>query len=114
MDAQQLMETTQEVETKDKGKTKGMQRQIQCIETTPQPDWVEESQDEEGHPIYYMNVRITGLWPRRYGPFESRQAALLFLDDGLDQILDALLECENMARKQTLVRPRRPLAPKEG
>ncbi len=77
----------------------------QCIETTPQPDWVDESQDEEGHPIYYTNVRITGLWPRRYGPFESRQAALLFLDDTLDRVLDTLLEVENVAREQMVRAP---------
>ncbi len=77
-----------------------IEKQIQCIETTPQPDWVDESQDEEGHPIYYTNVRITGLWPRRYGPFESRQAAVLFLEDALDPVLDTLLEVENMARER--------------
>ncbi len=77
-----------------------IEKQIQCIETTPQPDWVDESQDEEGHPIYYTNVRITGLWPRRYGPFESYQAALLFLDDTLDRVLDTLLEVENLARER--------------
>jgi len=71
-----------------------------CIETTPQPDWVDEAKDEEGHPIYYMNVRITRLWPRRYGPFESYQAALLFLDDALYRVLEALLEVENLAQEQ--------------
>ncbi len=76
-----------------------------CIETTPQPNWVDESQDEEGHPIYYMNVRITGLWPRRYGPFESHHAALLFLEDALDRVLNALLEVETVAREQMVRGP---------
>ena len=82
-----------------------IEKQIQCIETTPQPDWVDESQDEEGHPIYYTNVRIAGLWPRRYGPFESRQAALLFLEDALDRVLDTLLEVENVARERMVRAP---------
>ncbi len=82
-----------------------IEKQIQCIETTPQPDWVIEDKDEEGHPIYYMNVRITGLWPRRYGPFESHQAALLFLEDALDRVLDTLLEVENLAREQMVRGP---------
>ncbi len=76
--------------------------ETQCIETTPQPNWVDESQDEEGHPIYYTNVCITGLWPRRYGPFESYQAALLFLDAGIDKVLDTLLEVETLAREQMI------------
>jgi len=92
MSAQQLMDTGKEVQP--------IEKQIQCIETTPQPDWVDETKDEEGHPIYYMNVRITGLWPRRYGPFESRQAAVLFLEDALDPVLDTLLEVENLARER--------------
>ena len=79
--------------------------ETRCIETTPQPDWVDESQDEEGRPIYYMNVRITGLWPRRYGPFESHHAALLFLEDALDPVLDTLLEVENLAREQMVRGP---------
>ncbi len=82
-----------------------IEKQIQCIETTPQSNWVDESQDEEGHPIYYTNVRITGLWPRRYGPFESYQAALLFLEDTLDPVLDTLLEVENLAREQMVRGP---------
>ena len=89
-------------------------RRILYIETRPQPDWVIEDKDEDGQSIYYTNIKVTGLWPQRYGPFESYQAALLFLDDWLNEILEALIECENMGRRQTLVRPRRPLAPKEG
>ena len=89
-------------------------RQIRFIKTRPQPDWVTEAKDEDGQSIYYTNIKVTGLWPQRYGPFESYHAALLFLDDGLDQILEAIMECENMSRSQTLVRPRRLLAPKEG
>jgi len=92
MSAQQLMDTAKEVQP--------IEKQIQCIETTPQPDWVIEAKDEEGHPIYYTNVRITGLWPRRYGPFESHHAALLFLEDALDHVLNALLEVDTLARGQ--------------
>ncbi len=98
MSAQQLMDTDKEVQP--------IEKQIHCIETTPQPDWVDETKDEEGHTIYYMNVRITGLWPRRYGPFESYQAALLFLlHDTLDRVLDTLLEVENLAREQMVRAP---------
>jgi len=90
-----------------------IEKQIQCIETTPQPDWVDETKDEEGHTIYYMNVRITGLWPRRYGPFESHHAALLFLlHDTLDRVLDTLLEVENVAREQMVRGPA--CSPREG
>jgi hypothetical protein len=73
-----------------------------CIETTPQANWVTESQDEEGHPIFYMNVCMTGLWPRRYGPFDSHQAAVLFLDDALDTVLNALLEVDTLAREHMM------------
>ncbi len=104
MSAQQLMDTDKEVHP--------IEKQIQCIETTPQPDWVIEAKDEEGHPIYYTNVRITGLWPRRYGPFESHQAALLFLEDALDPVLDTLLEVENLAREQMVRGPA--CSPREG
>ena len=97
-----------------KEKPKRERRRFRCIETRPPGDWVTEDKDEDGQPIFYAHIRVTGLWPQRYGPFESHQAAMLFLDDGLDQILRAIVECENMARRQSLVRPRRPLAPKEG
>ena len=98
----------------EKEKPKRERRRIRYIETRPQPDWVIEDKDEDGQPIFYTQLHVTGLWPQRYGPFKSYQAALLVLDDGLNQILEALVECENMARKQTVVRPCRLLAPKEG
>ena len=73
--------------TKKKGGT------ICNLETTPKPEWVVRGKDERGRTVWYARIEITGLLPRRYGPFKSRAQAILFLDDAVRHFPEPL-DCQ--------------------
>ncbi len=75
-------------------KPKRERERIQLIETRPKPEWFVKSKDEQGRPIWYLRMQVTGQLPRRYGPFQTKHVALLFLDRALDQLADAQTEIE--------------------
>ncbi len=77
---------------------KHKRRKIQLIETPPQPGWTVCVKDERGKWVWYTRLEVTGLLPRRYGPFKSKGQALLFLDDVLDDLTDVLCEGANKAQ----------------
>ena len=74
-------------------KPKKRRRRIQLMETLPKPGWTVAVRNEKGHRVWYTRVEVTGLRPRRYGPFKSQHAALLFLDDLLNEITEGL-DCD--------------------
>ena len=63
---------------------------IVIIERKPQPDWLVRARNEHGQLEWFLRIQCTGLYPRRFGPFPTKQRALLFLDDVLEEILDAM------------------------
>ncbi len=82
----------------EKKPAKRKRERIQLIETQPKPDWFVKSKDEKGRTIWYLRMEVTGQLPRRYGPFENKHAALLFLDQALNELVDAQGEIESEAQ----------------
>ena len=79
---------------------------IQLIETQPNPSWFERTTDPWGRSVWFIRIQITGLRVRRYGPFETKHRALLFLDQLLNEVGDALNEGANyLDRYQVKRRP---------
>ncbi len=68
------------------------------IETLPKADWFVCTQ-EQGRTVWYLRVSITGMLPRRFGPFKNRHRAMLALDGMLDAMIDVITELPDRARK---------------
>ena len=83
-------------------KTKKRER-IQLIETPPKQEWFVKTR-ERGRIVWYLRLIVTGMFPRRYGPFRNRHKALLALDGMLDAIGDGLSGCDDVADKYRLKR----------
>lgn len=64
---------------------------VVLIETAIGPNDLVKLTDARGHGGWFCRIAVTGLYPRRYGPFESKGRARLFLDRALDSLLDALV-----------------------
>ena len=60
-------------------------KQIICIETPPKPDWFVQTR-EHGRTVWYLRFRVTGMFPRRFGPFATRHKAILALDVMIDTL----------------------------
>jgi len=73
------------------------------IETPPKPEWFVRTR-EQGRWVWYLRLRLTGLFPRRFGPFRTRHRALLALDEMIDAIMDVTAECQDAANKYGLNR----------
>lgn len=74
---------------------------IQIMEIKPREEWFKRSQDQFGRPVWFVCVEVTGLRPRRFGPFATKHKGLLFLDHLLDQIGCAISEASgNLDRYQ--------------
>ncbi len=89
---------TQSTNKSKAGKPKPQRERIQLIETRPKPEWFVKSKDEQGCTIWYLRMQVTGQLPRRYGPFETKHVALLFLDKALDELGDAQCLIESQAQ----------------
>lgn len=73
------------------------------IETPPKPEWFVRTR-EQGRTVWYLRLRLTGMFPRRWGPFRNRHRALLALNDMLNAMADATAECQDAAPKYGLNR----------
>lgn len=60
-------------------KPKAKRERIALIETPPKPDWFVKTR-ERGRTVWYLRFIVTGMLPRRFGPFPSRHRTLLALD----------------------------------
>lgn len=83
--------------------SKKKREQINCIETPPNPDWFVRTR-ERGRPVWYLRFRVTGLLPRRVGPFASRHKAVLALDAILDTLEEMIWNLNDPADKFRLKR----------
>lgn len=105
MDALTVVKDDPQPISDEKPNSKRKRRRIQLIETPPQPDWTIRVKDDRGQWVWYTRVEVTGLLPRRYGPFKSRGQALLFLDDLLNVMGDAIdSEGAHLADEQAVTR----------
>lgn len=73
------------------------------IETPPKPEWFVRTR-EQGRIVWYLRLRLTGMFPRRFGPFRNRHRALLALDDMINAMTDVTAECQDAAQKYGLNR----------
>lgn len=82
--------------------TKKRRERIEIIETPPTPEWFVKTR-EHGRTVWYLRFVITGMLPRRYGPFPSRHKTLLALDSMLDG-MDCNAELNDRANNYVLNR----------
>ena len=65
---------------------------IEIMEVKPREEWFKRSRDQFGRQVWFLRVEMTGLRPRRFGPFPTKHKGLLFLDHLLDQVGDGIDE----------------------
>jgi hypothetical protein len=90
------------VKTEDQ-KPKRERDRIVRIETPPNSDWFVRTR-EQGRTVWYLRLRVTGMFPRRFGPFQNRQRALLALDGMIDAMTDMNCEVCDAAAKYRMQR----------
>ena len=91
------------VEERTTEPNKKKRERIVLIETPPKPEWFVKTR-EHGRTVWYLRLTVTGMLPRRFGPFKNRHQALLALDGMLDAIGDAHAGCCDQADKYRLKR----------
>lgn len=74
----------------DEQKPRLKRERIVMIETKPDDDWFVQTKTTRGRIVYYLRFQMTGMWPRLYGPFASKRQCLLFLDDGMNELVDGI------------------------
>ena len=84
-------------------KEKKKRERLVNIETPPKPEWFVRTR-EQGRTVWHLRLRLTGMFPRRYGPFANRYRALLALNDMVGEMTDVNAECHNAAEKYGLNR----------
>lgn len=71
-------------------KPKKERERIELIEVPPEAEWFVQATDPSGRRVWFLRFQVTGLRPRRYGPFATKHKALLFLDRSLDALGDEI------------------------
>ena len=90
------------VKTEDQ-EPKRKREQIQWIETPPNPDWFVSTR-EHGRTVWYLRLRLTGMFPRRFGPFQNRHRAVLALDAMIGAMTNGNCEVCDAAEKYGMQR----------
>jgi len=67
--------------------------EVELLEVAPKESWFVETMDEQGRALVFVRIHMTGLLPRRAGPFPNRQAALNALDHLLSEVC-SVMDCE--------------------
>ncbi|MDF0650002.1 MAG: hypothetical protein P0121_00840 [Nitrospira sp.] len=80
---------------KQPAKPKKKPEKITFIEVPPDESWFQHVRGRRGFPIWFLRLQMTGLRPRRYGPFDSQRKGLLFLDQLLGGVGEALCSASN-------------------
>lgn len=83
--------------------SKKQRERIANIETPPNPDWFVSTR-EQGRTVLYVRLRVTGMFPRRFGPFQNHHRAMLALDGMISAMTDANCEVCDAAKKYQLRR----------
>lgn len=88
-------------------KLKKKRERIQCIEVAPDPSWFVRCTGENGKPLWFLRLSITGLQTRMFGPFATQHRGLLFLDRIIGGDLgDAMMEAHDLLREYAIPRTR--------
>lgn len=51
-------------------------------------DWLFHGKDEVGREGWFVRIEVTGMYPRRYGPFATQQEACGLLEDFLHDLVE--------------------------
>lgn len=82
---------------------KKKRERLVLIETPPKPEWFVKTR-EQGRTVWYLRFRVTGMHPRRFGPYATRHRALLALDEIISVGTDWCNEIWDANRKYSLKR----------
>ncbi len=82
-----------------------IREKICLIETQPQADWFVPAKTKRGRQVWYLRFRMTGWNARLYGPFKSKRACLLFLDDAIEVLQEAEPDVSEKAYKRMVKEP---------
>jgi hypothetical protein len=58
-------------------------------------DWLFHGKDEVGREGWFVRIEITGMYPRRYGPFATQEEACAFLEDFLHDLVEPFSNLDN-------------------
>ena len=66
-------------------------------------EWLFQGTDERGCKGWFLRIEVTGMYPRRCGPFETQEDALEFLEAFLSDVAtDPFCELDNRVRTPQL------------
>lgn len=57
-------------------------------------DWLFHGKDEVGREGWFVRIEVTGMYPRRYGPFAAQEDACEFLEDFLHVLVEPFDDLE--------------------
>lgn len=92
------MSTPLWVVTKSEVETQVRER-ITLLEMRPKNDWFVQTITERGRKVWYLRFSVTGMFPRLYGPFQSKRKATLFLDRVVSRVTEFSPEFDNYAEE---------------
>lgn len=84
---------------------KKKREKICLIQTQPEADWFVQAKTKRGRRVWYLRFQMTGLNPRLYGPFKSKRAGLLFLDDAIEILQVTEQELVDKATERMIKEP---------
>ncbi|GAB1721640.1 MAG: hypothetical protein NTNFB01_05360 [Nitrospira sp.] len=87
-------------------------RRIVMLEEHPRPEWFVKVKTPAGETQWFTRISVTGLCVRRYGPFPSKRACLLFLDAAVNALIDGFMEVAEVQNKFAI--PNRPFQNRGG
>lgn len=87
-------------------------KRIVMLEEHPRPEWFVKVKTPTGETQWFARMSVTGLCVRRYGPFPSKRACLLFLDAAVNALIDGFMEVTEVQDKYRL--PNRPFQNRGG
>ncbi|MFY4730243.1 hypothetical protein [Nitrospira sp. BLG_2] len=58
-------------------------------------DWLFHGRDEVGREGWFVRIEITGMYPRRYGPFATQEKACALLEDFLHDLVEPFANLDN-------------------
>jgi len=59
------------------------------------PDEIFQGADEVGRSGWFLRFAVTGMYPRRIGPFDSYEDALAVHESLVDELITAFIDAEN-------------------
>lgn len=68
---------------------------VTCRECDPAHHCLFQGKDEVGREGWFLRLEVTGMYPRRCGPFETREAAIKVLDGFANKVMEGYVDVMN-------------------